>query len=455
VNSDSFDVIVIGAGMAGLSCAAELVLRGRRPLLVAETSEVALTLRSTWVGRNRGVVQLPFIGQDRYWYNQARELNIPLKLHLMGSLAVKRRGGGPVTTIPYCPSASSLTEAVEESFGFPSEATRRCFERIMHAAFAIPWSEIVEMDRVPLVEWLNAQKADEFTTGLLVTFAGIVAFMSAEETAKHISMFGAMANFRTIFALEGPIVMTEPDLRDGLAIPMAREIERRGGEVWRGRKVDRVLIDNNRATGVVLEDGTAARAPIVAIATGNSRIPKILDPMPDACREAIAYSSQFQPEEFSLFTVLSKPVIPDSLGRSWFLYFDESGTMMHAAWALETIMPWTTEPGKQFIFSQQVKSSMADVDEVGGIEAVFADMFNCNEELFPGFNEAVENHATNRHKHLWGTPLSIGPKLPRKTDDIDGLWFVGDGSRPIRHLYTEGAASAGILGARAMVAELT
>ena len=41
---------------------------------------------------------------------------------------------------------------------------------------------------------------------------------------------------------------------------------------------------------------------------------------------------------------------------------------------------------------------------------------------------------------------AMAPRL-----DADGLWFVGDGSRPIGDLYTEGAISAGILGAREMV----
>ena len=449
-----FDVIVVGAGMAGLACAAELVLEGRRPLLVCETTEVASTLRSRWIGKNRGVVQFLYLAQERFWYDQARRLNIPIKLHQTGSLAFQRRGAGPATVTPYCPTAASLTEVVESAFGFPTPGSRDDFNRVMAAAFSMPWSAVVEMDRVPLVEWLASQDADEITTQLLLTFAGTLSFMDAQQTAEQISVFGALANFRTFFGLEGPLVMAEPDLREGLGVHLANEVERRGGEVWRGRKVAHVLVEDDRAVGVVLEDGEEVRAGHVAIATGNTRIPKILNPMPAEVAAAVDHSLQFQPEEFSLFVVLKKPVVQERLERSWLIYFDENGKMLQGGWPIEKMMPWTTEPGKQLVYAQQVKGSMAEVDECGGIDAVWKNMFETHEEMYPGFNEQVEAFDTLRHRHLWGAPLSIGPKLPRASSDIANLWFVGDGSRPIRHLYTEGAASAGILGARSISAAL-
>jgi len=43
----------------------------------------------------------------------------------------------------------------------------------------------------------------------------------------------------------------------------------------------------------------------------------------------------------------------------------------------------------------------------------------------------------------------VGPKLPRKAESIDGLWFVNEAS-PTAALWMEAAASAGIMGAREM-----
>ena len=53
MGDNSFDVIVVGAGMAGVACAGELTLRGARPLLVCETAEVGHNFRSVTVDGNR------------------------------------------------------------------------------------------------------------------------------------------------------------------------------------------------------------------------------------------------------------------------------------------------------------------------------------------------------------------------------------------------------------------
>ena len=55
---EEFDSIVVGAGLAGLCCAGELVRAGRRPLLVAETKEVgAVFVTTRFDERNYGFIQ--------------------------------------------------------------------------------------------------------------------------------------------------------------------------------------------------------------------------------------------------------------------------------------------------------------------------------------------------------------------------------------------------------------
>ena len=61
------DVVVVGAGMAGLCCAATLLREGLAPTLVCETPEVGWSLRSITLGeggRNRGFVQHPIVAAD-------------------------------------------------------------------------------------------------------------------------------------------------------------------------------------------------------------------------------------------------------------------------------------------------------------------------------------------------------------------------------------------------------
>lgn len=94
---------------------------------------------------------------------------------------------------------------------------------------------------------------------------------------------------------------------------------------------------------------------------------------------------------------------------------------------------------------------MTEVDAAGGPDAIYADIVDVNEELYPGFKAAIVDMVKDHHKHHWLSPLHVGPKLPRTIDSVAGLWFVNDGSTPIGGVYSEAATSAGILGARAMV----
>lgn len=51
---------------------------------------------------------------------------------------------------------------------------------------------------------------------------------------------------------------------------------------------------------------------------------------------------------------------------------------------------------------------------------------------------------------MWFSQALAGAKLQRRSESVDGLWYVGDGSLPVAGVWTEAAASAGVLGARAI-----
>jgi hypothetical protein len=321
-------------------------------------------------------------------------------------------------------------------------------ENVLHAALAIPFEELLTMDRVPFAGWLAEQGADELVQFLLLTFAGNVALLTADEAREHLSVFGALGPLRTMLCGEGILCVVAPDAREGIAIPVAAEIERRGGAVWRGRRVDRVLIEDGRVGGVRLVDGTEVRAPVVAVAVGNPRIPALFDELPDELEAPLAYKAGTDRREFCTFTVLDRPVVPPRGGR-YLAVLNTDFTFLQWDWPLHEIAPWSTREGQQFLVSERLLPQPA-VDAFGGPDAVYDDMIALNEELYPGFRDAIVDMVKDQHKHHWLSPLHVGPKLPRTVDSVAGLWFVGDGSTPIGGVYSEAATSAGILGARAM-----
>src|SRR5260221_7431840 len=102
------------------------------------------------------------------------------------------------------------------------------------------------MHDVPFIAWLDENGADELTKFMMMALLGALHFMPPEET-KKISVLGGWGTLRTWVSGEAILVTTQPDAQEGLCIPLANEIERRGGAVWRRKKVERILVEGDAA----------------------------------------------------------------------------------------------------------------------------------------------------------------------------------------------------------------
>jgi len=314
-----------------------------------------------------------------------------------------------VMDLPLCSSAAALVSVIEEAFPIPLGDAKEKFEAVMHAALAIPDAELVKMNHISLGEWLEHQGADELVAFLFLFFCGNIHELTTEEAREHLSVFGALHPLRGILCAEASMGIAFPDIREGLCIPLAQEIERRGGEVWRGRRVEQVLVEGEQARGGVFADGTEVRAPIVALATGNSRIPALLDPLPPELEAPLAYSARYATQDFCSFAVLDKPIVPSALDRTFVFVCAADGSAIQVSWPMHAAAPWTTEPGKQFVLSQAFFPNHEAVTAAGGEEAIYASLHTVNEELYPGYQAAVVETATQRHQHHWVTAVTVGP----------------------------------------------
>ncbi len=452
--SSEFDAIVIGAGVAGLCCAATLVMKGLRPLLVCETKEVAYTLRSEWVDGNRGLMQHPawqVAWGGGWWYGVAREMNIPVQLHVAPPINFTVNGSGVFHEIVPCVSAKAVMNMMCEVSPLPLDEVRDDFEAILHAGLAYTPEELYGLADVPLTEWLTERSADDLVAYLFVSLVANICESTPELCREHLSVFGAFGMLRTFLCGEGALAVMVPDSREGLFIPMAREIEARGGQVWRGQKVDRVIVEDGRAVGVALQDGQRAFAPHVAIAAGNPRIPEIFTELPADAVEPIEYSKLLEHRDFCTMAVLDADVV--KLDR-YVMVSDDVGNNLAWVWPLHSLAPWTTQPGKQFVLAQSFFTPKT-VEEAGGSEAIYERMKGYVEALYPGYSDAIVSFKTQEHRHHWMSPLAHGPKLPRRSAAVRGVWFVGDGSAPLLGVGVEAAASAGVLGGREMADAIT
>jgi hypothetical protein len=449
-----FDSIVIGAGMAGLCCAGELVLQGKRPLLICETKEVgAVFAVETLKEKNTAFVQ-HIVWQNGWgggwWYQLARDLNVPLRLHHGLDFEIRIQGTDQKAATPLAVSAAALTDVITGAFPFP-DAARQNLERVLGAALAIPYQQLVEMHDIHLATWLTEQGADDMVAAAILALCGQTNDLTVDLAREHLSVFGGLGVLRILMCGEGSLPICYPDIRAGLCIPMAKAIEQRGGAVWRGRKAAQVMVEAGKAVGVRLQDGTEVRAAQIAIAAGNPRIPALLDPLPPEIVNVLNYTSGIDMMDFNQFYLLDREVVSARQERKVTCTFDPvtmSVAQIHTV--ISGAAPWTVEPGKQLVLGHTALLP-EDVEKLGGIDAVYARMLERSDDQYPGLKDALEATARMEHRHHWFNPICVGPKLPRTVASVAGLWFVGDGSRPCAGIWTEAAASCGILGARAMV----
>lgn len=467
MTDDSYDVIVVGAGLAGLCCAGELALQGVRPLLICETKEVAAALSHRTIAGNTAICQVPTVqygwpgpgpGGGGWWTSLVRRLNLDINVP---------HGVGPVNYKVAFEGVPGLVEMPQGLFSAKSVSAliRRLLpgddslfneiERLFDLGFRIPSDELLDMHNVPLADWLESHKVapEAEHIFMILTNAMYATWGTLDYTRQHASVFGAFGGFRSCWAAEAGYVFVYPNNREGLGIPLAQGIEAHGGTVWRGRKVQRILVDNGRAGTVVLADGTEVRAPRIALATGAERIPEILEVVPPEVDRAVQSMKSHAHKDFTFWGVAGEPVAAAD-NNGWLGVLNMEGRL-HWQAALHSLTPWSVEPGKQ-LFMAALAVPEQDLPNHPDEENFFKFLTDQIDFFNPGFKDALETTDRMTHKpgHLWFDHVFVGDKVPRTTDSLDNVWFVGAGSIPISGMWMEAAASGGMLGARDIVAAM-
>jgi len=447
-----FDVVVLGAGMAGLACAGTLVNRGLRPLLIAETAEVGWNLRAIDVDGNRGYVQHPMWSVawgGGWWYRLARELGANVKFKVAPPVDLWIKGAAP-SKVSVCTSASAVTDLFAAMSPIPLGEARADIERVVANALAIPYQELIAMDEVPIAKWLHDQGADPILQLLILTFGANICETTTQVAAEHLSAFGVWGMARSLICGEGPVVCPEPDPWEGLMKPLAVAIEAKGGTIWRGRKASHVVVEDSRAVGVELADGTIGYGDAVAVATGTSRVGKVVHNPGAEVIAAIEHARSLAGEDVCTYTVLDKPVCNID---TYTMLSDTDGSAMAFLFPMHKLTPDHVQPGKQFVAAQGFYTP-EQFSALGGTDGAVARLNAIQEELFPGYTEATVTQKIQNHKHHWLGPLLFGPRLPSRDPQIAGLWYAGDGSRPVGGLGVEAAASAGMIRGEAIADDL-
>lgn len=449
------DVLVVGGGFAGLCCAAEALRQGASVALISETPEIAWNMRPRNVAGNVGWVQHPIWNAawgGGWWYQLARDLDISVEFEFTPPINVilcAEDGTNSVSEVSCNTSAIGVVEVLERIAPIPIDSFRDELNVTLRAGLAIPYDELLSMADMPLSQWLQDRKAGPEVTGLFAALAGLWMFSDPESAMRDASVFGLFGALRCIQNSEAPVVTIKPEPWTGLALPLATKIEELGGIIHRGRKVASIDVHNGEAIGVTLKDGQRLTGKQIAYAGGVTRLKSLLQSPPPDVAAAIEYADRQVLRELEVFAVLNKPVITVN---GYTLIMDSSFGFRAYVSPLHALGPWSTQPGKQFIIAEALMQP-EEYDRLGR-EAVLEYLHGVLEDVFPGYRDALEATELLTHQYLWTASMTHGPKLPRTSSEIEGLWFVGDGSSPVYSIGIENAAGAGINGAREIVNQL-
>lgn len=447
------DVVVVGAGIAGLCCAATLLEQGIQPLLVCETPEVGWSLRAVRVGNSRGFVQHPVWQptlEGGSWYSAARYLGAPVNFDVSPPLQIHRMADKSTVTLSVSTSAAAIVDTFAKIAPVPIEDQRHGLEKLMGEVHKMTWGEISALSEIPLSEWLQQRGADPAVSKIMCGLAAKISEIPLDVAERILNAYGILTKIRTLLFGEAFCTSPFPDPWEGMILPIARALEAMGCTILRGDKMTELMIDGDKVAGVVLASGREVKSRAVALATATPRVARLLgERMPDRVRAAVEHANSVKGFDCCTYSLLD---IDATRGLSNItMISDETGANRGYVFPMHAVSPGSTEEGK-FLLAAQSQHMPDEYEEIGGHEGAVQHLLALQERLFPGFESATVERATQVHPYGWLNPSTHGPKLAGRCDEIPGLYFAGDGSTPTMSFGVEGAGQAGRLRAR-MIAE--
>jgi 15-cis-phytoene desaturase len=285
------DVIVVGAGLAGLSCGLELSLQGRE-VLVLEAGPVVGGRTSSWDQDGMAVESglhrvLGFyeafpsllrkagidVNQIVYWEDEV-EIRLP-----------DGRGNGVFGAAPLFRPFQTLAGALG-NFDLLSLTDRLSLSGFFTAGLLEYFTNPQRLDQVSVTEKARASGVTENAIhNLLIPLTSGLYFLPPEKYSSY-AFFGTLGPYlpRIYTVRVGAFLggMTEV-----MAGPIAAAIVRNGGGVWTRAKVTRLLTEEGRVTGVEIGGRRIAANHVVLAAS--------LEPAQKLIRPAFGRHPWFEP----------------------------------------------------------------------------------------------------------------------------------------------------------------
>jgi len=474
-----YDAIVIGGGPGGLAIGSLLSKKGLKTAVIEKNPWLGGRYRSIEFDGCRvdnGVHLLTGHANNKegtFCKRLFSKLGLELKqkdIHWTMGL-VGREGSDRVEffTMDRCRGLESFFDffAFGANMELPDQE-KQDFRKLFDLMASLSLEERRKLVNVGWTDWLERNCGNPLVITILSIQAQLMGLTSDEINA------GSQVSNYHLFTQSGALPFWYPaegTLEDAIVNPMAHFIKELGGDVITDCTARKVIIENDRATGVWARDNLSdilyeLKAPVVVtavpiyFAVGERRLlPKEI--FPEGWLNAMEIIGSFSDEDLTGLYLLNKKVIPDEY-YGWIHLFqaESSGVPTYVGdWLKGDLVNAAVPEGKQlvsnFITAKNLTAPFGMDSSREAVNRALQAWEDAMEKANPGFLDSIEKrHLTlqlNWGRYAWGiVPEEIDVKSPT----VNGLYFTGNSIRNVASVASDKVYEMALLCEEAIAADL-
>lgn len=411
--ASSYDAIVVGAGAGGLFTAARLQHQGYRTLVVERLDKVGGRASTTDVEGfkvNDGAI---VIECGTFTERTFRELDIPWEIREPSPPILYRIKGKDV-------------DVTGGGWGFLlQKLTRQGAKLVGGIGAARKDDAALPEDQLSLQDWVSRYTKNEGVHGIFRNMAASVFAVGSEDLPAKVFLtyFTRKSAFKRFgFHPEGTI---------GVWKALAAAIERDGGEVRLSTEVERILVEGDRVTGVVLAGGETVTAPVVVSNVGPAATVALAGTDTFDADYLDQVKRNDRPTAMITYNFASTERLIEAPGM---LSFANSRRLAYIANFTDSCPEMAPEGWNLYVGTGVPKPSVGDFDE----EAEYALLLEDLRETIPGFDDRARILSKVTTRDGWPPQRAVSGFDMSHDTPLVGLWNVGDAVKE----YANGGTTA-------------